>query len=103
MHFEIHWGKCRKWSHSLEDLHEFAKTLKEPWDVKWVIYKIVASKIGGVLNEYELFGSGGIEDVIRQINRGIPKYVIVKKHNTSMDTLNKYIKKYNDLQNENPV
>lgn len=99
MHFElIYNGNC-KWSKRLEDLQHLAKSIEGPWE----IHMVVKSKIGLILNEYEIFGLGGIKSVVEQLDRGIGKNVMVKKYNISLETLNKYIRLYNQFENENPV
>jgi len=90
MHYElIYAGNC-KWSKRLEDLQHLAKSIQEPWE----IYLVIEMSAQVILNELELFGTGGVKSVIEQVERGVSKRMLIKRYGISLESLNRYIRLY---------
>jgi len=90
MMYELRYGDYAEQSEDWAKLKAKARRTTLPW----TICRIETSKVNDMMKELELFGSDGVEALIKDVSKGIPLYLLSRKYHTSTPTLTKYIVKY---------
>jgi hypothetical protein len=90
MRYELCYKDVVKKSDDIVELQDLAKHLSCHWE----IFRIVESRVSGVIMEMEKFGTGGVEGMINDLKKGVPMCRLAKKYHVSPPTISKYITLY---------
>lgn len=89
--YELRYGDVVEQGDDLAKLKVRARRTSLPW----TICKIeINTRVNDAMKEIELFGSDGVEALMKDVAKGIPLTRLSVKYHTSAPTLSKYITRY---------